>query len=204
LSSNNPPDSAPESDPRDRPEPERREYFRVEDNLILRYRPVPREAVGQRPAESHFENSEIFGLIRDLRAVDHENNNLLRALAEQNRELGLYLKSINRKIDLVANALTVLDDAQQDKLPQPVSISEGGIAFVAETPLALGTTLALELILLPQHSALALYGEVIDNRDELPAQTAVTFLRLRDSDRQVLARHILQVQIAAKRQQQPS
>jgi hypothetical protein len=185
-------------------EEERREYFRVEDRVILRYLPVPRENVGQRPAESHFDNSEVFGLMRELRAVDHENNNVLRGLAEHNRELGLYLKGLNRKIELVADALAALDRFRQGTLPQAVSLCEGGIAFVAGEPLAVGATMALELILLPQHTALALYGEIVDNRDELPPRIAVAFLRLRDSDRQVLARHILQVQIAVKRQHQPT
>jgi hypothetical protein len=163
---------------------------------------VPREAVGNAPAERHFDNSEVFELLRELRHIDHEHNNVLRALAEQNRELGVYLKNVNRKIELVANALASLDQVQQGQTPQQVSISESGIAFVVDPHLTIGATVALELILLPQHTGLALYGEVVMNRDEPPARSVVSFLRLRESDRQILAKHILQVQIAAKRQQQ--
>jgi hypothetical protein len=181
---------------------ERREYFRIEDQLILRYRVVPRDAVGNSPPERHFDNSDVFELLRELRHIDHEHNNVLRSLAEQNRELGLYLKNVNRKIELVASALASLDQAQQGQAPQSVSISESGLAFVVDPHLAVGATVALELMLLPQHTGLALYGEVVMNRDEPPARTVVTFLRLRESDRQILAKHILQVQIAAKRQQQ--
>jgi len=181
---------------------ERREYFRIEDQLILRYREVPRDAVGNAPAEHHFDNSEVFELLRELRHIDQEHNNVLRALAEQNRELGLYLKNVNRKIELVANALASLDQVQQGQTPQQVSISESGIAFVVDPHLTVGATVALELILLPQHTGLAVYGEVVMNRDEPPARSVVSFLRLRESDRQILAKHILQVQIAAKRQQQ--
>jgi hypothetical protein len=181
---------------------ERREYFRVEDQLILRYREIPRSAVGDAPAERHFDNSEVFELLRELRHIDHEHNNVLRALAEQNRELGLYLKNVNRKIELVANALASLDQVQQGQTPQSVSISESGLAFSTNPHLAVGATVALELILLPQHTGLALYGEVVMNRDEPPARSVVSFLRLRESDRQILAKHILQVQIAAKRQSQ--
>lgn len=185
-----------------RPEPERREYFRVEDRLILRYCTIAPDSVGRQPAESHFDNSEVFGLMRELRDIDHENHNVLRTLAEHHRELGQYLKGINRKIDLIASALAASDEVRHAQAPRDASISEMGIAFVADAPLALGTTLALELVLLPQHTGLALYGEVVANRDEEPARTVVTFLALRDSDRQVLARHVLQVQIAARRQHQ--
>lgn len=184
----------------DSPELDRREYFRVEDQLILRYRMVPPEAVGHMPAERHFDNSEMFTLLRELRQIDQENNNVLRALAEQNRELGAYLKSLNRKIELIANALATLSHGQDQQAPQLVSISEGGLAFRADAHLAPGNFIALELVLLPSHTGLALYGEVIEARDA-HGLTVISFVRLRESDRQILARHILQVQITAKRQQ---
>ncbi len=202
------PDDAPdplatEQGPNPNSGAERREFFRVEDRVILRYCQVPPAMAGQKTAESYFENSEVFSLMRELRALDHENNNVLRTLAEHNRELGTYLKALNRKIDLVANAMAALDDQRQGNVPLSVSLSEGGIAFIADTALPVGELLALELVLLPQHTALALFGEVVDNRNEVPPRIAVSFVRLRDADRQVLAKHSLQVQISAKRQSQP-
>ncbi len=179
---------------------DRREYFRVEDQLILRYCSVSPDAVGNMPAERHFDNGEMFALLRELRQIDQEHNNVLRGLTEQNRELGAYLKSINRKIDLVANALATLSHDHQQQTAQRVSISEGSIAFPADPALSSGNFLALELILLPGHTGLALYGEVLEARNE-NGFTVVAFLRIRESDRQILARHILQVQIAAKKQQ---
>lgn len=181
---------------------ERREYFRVEDRVLLRYRTVPRQAMLHTPAERHFENSEIFELLRELRHIDHEHNNVLRSIAEHNRDLGLYLKNVNRKIDLIANVLASLDQSQQGREPVLASLSESGIAFIAEPRLEVGSIVALEIVLLPQHTALALYGEVVMNRDQPPARSVVTFAQLRESERQILARHILQVQIAARRQHQ--
>lgn len=185
------------------PKLDRREYFRVEDQLILRYRSVPPEAVGHMPAERHFDNSEMFTLLRELRQIDQEHNNVLRGLAEQNRELGTYLKSVNRKVELIANALATLSHAHQQQASQHVSISEGGIAFRTDASLAPGNYIALELVLLPSHAGLALYAEVIETRDS-NGLTVVSFVRLRESDRQILARHILQVQITAKKKQDQS
>lgn len=185
------------------PQLDRREYFRIDDQVILRYRAVPPEAVGHMPAERHFDNSEVFTLLRELRQIDQEHNNVLRTLAEQNRELGIYLKSLSRKIELIGNAIARLDEGQQHLTPQHVSISEGGLAFRTATSLAPGSFVALELVLLPSHTGLALYAEVIETRDANGLAVA-SFVRLRESDRQVLARHILQVQIAAKKKQDPS
>ncbi|HEY3700382.1 MAG TPA: PilZ domain-containing protein [Spongiibacteraceae bacterium] len=174
----------------------------MEDHLILRYRRVSPDVIGHMPAEQHFDNSDVFGLLRELRQIDQEHNNVLRGLAEQNRELGAYLKSVNRKIELVANALATLDESQQKQSPQQVSISESGIAFRADSELTPGDYVALELVLLPNHTGLALYGEVLANRDAAAGLTVLAFVRLRESDRQILARHILHVQIAAKKQSQ--
>lgn len=183
---------------------ERREYFRVDDQIILRYRVVAPEAINNTLAERHFDNADVFALLRELRQIDQENHNVLRSIAETNRELGIYLKSLNRKIDLITGALAVMDEAQQLQSPQPVSISETSLSFYAETELTVGTFVALELILLPQHTGLAIYGEVTAKRDNLERHVVVSFLRLRDSDRQLLARHVLQVQIAARKQQSQS
>lgn len=179
---------------------ERREFFRVEDRAVLRYRAVPLAALDEVPPENHFDDGEVFRLMRELRTLDHENNNVLRSIAEQNRELGLYLKGLNRKLDLIAAALTDIDSTQRGLEPQPIALSESSISFIATPPLAVDTVVALELVLLPEHSALALYGQVIANRDEDPTRTVVAFTRLREGNRQVLAKHILQVQIAARRQ----
>lgn len=182
------------------PADERREFFRVEDRAVLRYRPVPLAALDEVPPENHFDDGEVFRLMRELRTLDHENNNVLRSIAEQNRELGLYLKGLNRKLDLIAAALTDIDSNQRGLEPQPIALSESSLSFVATPALQIGTVVALELVLLPEHSALALYGQVIANRDEDPTRTVVAFTRLREGNRQVLAKHILQVQIAARRQ----
>lgn len=197
-----PENSSPE--PADSPELERREYFRVDDQIILRYRVVAPDAINNTLAERHFDNADVFALLRELRQIDQENHNVLRSIAETNRELGIYLKSLNRKIDLITGALAVMDEAQQLQSPQPVSISETSLSFYAETELTVGTFVALELILLPQHTGLAIYGEVTAKRDNLERHVVVSFLRLRDSDRQLLARHVLQVQIAARKQQSQS
>lgn len=179
---------------------ERREFFRVEDRAVLRYCAVSAAALDEVPPESHFDDGQIFRLMRELRTLDHENNNLLRGIAEHDRDLGLYLRGLNRKLDLIAAALADISGSQQGIEPQPVALSENGLAFVAQPPLPVGTVVALELVLLPEHVALALYGQVIANRNEDPTRTVVTFTRLREANRQVLAKHILQVQIAARRQ----
>lgn len=179
---------------------DRREFFRVEDRVNLRWCRIDRDALAL-PAESHFDNSELFWLMRELRTVDIEHHSRLRGLAEHDRELGLYLKGINRKIELVAGALAALDRMHSGVTPQPVLLSEGGLSFHGNDSPAIGDLLALQLTLLPEYLGLALYGEVT-SVDVGQRRIGISFLRLREADRQILARHILQVQITARRQGQ--
>lgn len=181
-------------------ETNRRESFRVEDRALLRYCVVGAEAAATVPPESHFADGELFWLMRELRNIERENHNVLRGIAEQSRDLAQYLRGVNRKIELIAAALLARDNRQEGAVPQAISLSEGGLSLLVEPRLAVGSTLALELTLLPEQIGIVCYGEVIANRDEPPQRSVVRFLRLPDADRQLIARHILQVQIVARRQ----
>lgn len=178
---------------------ERRDYFRIRDRIILDYRIVPAGTASGQSAEQFFPPSSTFDLMRELRALENEHS-LTRGGAEYDREVDQQLRLLNRKIELVANAVVALDQTRDGLEPQPVSLSEGGVAFAAEETLNLGSRLALRIQLLPELVGLCLYGEVVDNRDEPPGYTAVRFTELAEADRQLLARHILKHQIEARRQ----
>lgn len=181
---------------------ERREFFRVEDRAVLRYCVVDTAALANTAPESHFNDGELFSLLHELRTIDRENHNVLRSISEQNRDIGQYLRAINRKIDLIAAAALTLDPHHAALAPQEISLSEGGLSLLATPKLAIGQFLAIELTLLPEQLNIACFGEVIAKRDEPPARSAIRFINLRETDRQLIAKHIFQVQIAARRQQQ--
>ena len=201
MSSLLPPDaSATSSDTAD----DRREYFRVEDRVLLRYCRVAREAPATHgSAEELFEDGEVFWLMRELRSVDAEHHSRLRGLADNNRELGLYLKAINRKIELIAAALSAFDRARHGIPEQRVTLSEAGLDFTLDdtqqTLPQTGDVLALQLVLLPEYLAVALWAEVVSVDDD-SRRIGVSFVQQRESERQIIARHALQVQIASRRQ----
>ncbi len=198
MSSPLPPDSSTASN--GEPVEDRREFFRVEDRVLLRYCRVAREtATAQGSAEELFDDGEVFWLMRELRSVDAEHHSRLRGLADNNRELGLYLKALNRKIELIAAALSAFDRARHGIPEQQVTLSEAGIDFTVDEPLQVGDLIALQLVLLPEYLAVALWGEVL-SVDTATRRVGVSFVHQRETDRQILARHALQVQIASRRQ----
>lgn len=182
---------------------ERREFFRVEDMVQLKFVHCSGEQVERIPADSLFEHSAVKSLTQELLKIDQDNQQLLRTLTENHRGLELYLKAINKKIDLVASQLcATVNDGEKHKR-QLVVLSESGLAFLHAQPFATGEYLALELTLLPSFSSLFLYAQVI-SCVEGPGKYRVglQFIKLADIDRQTLAKQVMHCQLAQKRMSQ--
>ncbi|WP_152224557.1 PilZ domain-containing protein [Pseudomonas sp. SCB32] len=177
---------------------DRREYYRIEDTLALEFRPLREDEI--QSGEVLQDDSALFNLLSDLHLTDFESQHLLRHINERDRPLASYLKVINKRIDLIAQALTQsllreIGPARQ------VTLSEGGIDFRDDQPLALGQGLALKIVLLPQGLGLLLRAKVThcQQHPEGSYEIGTEFETLSDAQRQLLARHILQRQALERR-----
>ena len=183
---------------------DQRNYFRITDTATLEYVLISQDKVGgsHRP-ESFFSSSAEFWLLRELQSIEHDNSHLLTSISERDREIASYLKSINRKIDLLASTLLEQNHESEESLPQEISLSEGGLAFFTDTELTLKQTMAIKLTLTPSNIGMMLFGYVVKNvfhEDEQKFRTSVSFISLQESDRHLLARHIMQLQSTAQRE----
>lgn len=170
---------------------ERRAYYRIQDRIALQISEDPQQAQ---------QDSVLFGLLNELYVLELEAQPLLRSISEQQRTLVNYLKITNKRIDLLANALaqSLLDTLGE---PQPVTLSEGGISFISEQSFAAGSQISLKAILLPQAFAVQLMAKVIRcHPTEQGYCIAARFAELTDTQRQVLARHIMQRQAQERRE----
>ncbi|MFV3304470.1 PilZ domain-containing protein [Pseudomonas sp. NY15181] len=177
---------------------DRREYYRIEDTLALEFRPLREDEI--QSGEVLQDDSALFNLLSDLHLTDFESQHLLRHINERDRPLASYLKVINKRIDLIAQALTQsllreIGPARQ------VTLSEGGIDFRDEQPLPVGQGLALKIVLLPQGLGLLLRAKVTHCRQDSEGgyEIGTEFETLSDAQRQLLARHILQRQALERR-----
>jgi hypothetical protein len=178
-------------------EEDRREYYRIEDMIALEIRPLSApEAAGQEVLQ---DASPLFNLLSELHLSEFESQHLLRQISERDRNLAAFLKSQNKRIDLLSQviAITVLGQIGE---PQPVIISEGGIDFQHPTPIAEGAHLSVKLVLMPQALGLLLRARVThcDRKGEGYA-IGTEFEYPTDAQRQLLARYILQKQAQERR-----
>ncbi|CAN7614991.1 MULTISPECIES: PilZ domain-containing protein [Pseudomonas] len=178
-------------------EEDRREYYRIEDMIALEIRPLSAlEAAGQEVLQ---DASPLFNLLSELHLSEFESQHLLRQISERDRNLAAFLKSQNKRIDLLSQviAITVLGQIGE---PQPVIISEGGIDFQHPTPIAADARLSIKLVLMPQALGLLLRARVThcDRKGE-GFDVGTEFEHLTDAQRQLLARYILQRQAQERR-----
>ncbi|MCK1792331.1 PilZ domain-containing protein [Pseudomonas violetae] len=178
-------------------EEDRREYYRIDDTIALEIRPLSAaEAAGQEVLQ---DASPLFNLLSELHLSEFESQHLLRQISERDRNLAAFLKSQNKRIDLLSQviAITVLGQIGE---PQPVIISEGGIDFQHPTPVAAGAHLSIKLVLMPQALGLLLRARVThcDPKDD-GYDIGTEFEHPTDAQRQLLARYILQKQAQERR-----
>jgi hypothetical protein len=177
---------------------DRREYYRIDDSIALEIQPLATESL---PTEDiRQDDSTLFNLLADLHAMDFESQHLLRQIGEKDRATASYLKTINKRVDLLGRVVAqhLLRDVGP---PRRVILSEGGIRFSDENHYPAGMRLTMRIVLLPQALGLQLNARVLhcQPRETGGFDIGTEFEETTDAQRQLLARHILQRQAQARR-----
>ncbi|MGF6393646.1 hypothetical protein QFZ86_002557 [Pseudomonas plecoglossicida] len=181
-------------------EEDRREYYRIEDRIALEISPL--SAAEALDPELLQDDSPLFNLLSELHLSDFESQHLLRQLSEKDRTLAAFLRVQNKRLDLLSAVVAqgLIGEIGQ---PQRVIISEGGVEFAQQQPIAADTRVKLKMVLMPRAHGLLLRGRVIhcDPRPEGGFEVGCEFIDMTDAQRQLLARYILQRQQQHRRQQ---
>ncbi|MWV13878.1 PilZ domain-containing protein [Pseudomonas sp. R-28-1W-6] len=177
---------------------DRREYYRIEDTIALDFSLL--SGPQALASDALHDASPLFNLLSDLHLMDFESQHLLRHISERDRTLANYLKVMNKRIDLLGQALAqnLLRDIGAAR---QVSMSEGGISFNHVQAIEPGSHLALKMVLMPQALGLLLRARVMhcQVREDGQFEIGTEFEALTDAQRQLLARHILQKQAQQRR-----
>ena len=176
---------------------DRREYYRIEDLIALELTPV--RASEAATSEVLQDASPLFNLLSELHLSEFESQHLLRQISERDRTVSSYLKTLNKRVDLLSQIVAQTVLGQIGEL-QPVTLSEGGIEFHHPHPYPTDSHLAVKLVLMPQALGLLLRARVVRCLAQDGGYSIDTeFESLNDTQRQLLARHILQKQAQARR-----
>ena len=178
---------------------DRRRFFRIDDHVALRFQVVRPDELDAAVARMQLGLPDRIGLASGFASSSHQMRHSLERFRRDMPELASYLESLNEKLDLMIQLLAVHENELPDQPTHRAQLSASGIAFATDNAPPVGAILELTLLLFPNFSCVRLYGTVVNRHPAPPGsdgdtQVGVDFTHIRESDRELIIRHVVQRQ----------
>ncbi len=180
-------------------EQERREYFRIDDQVYLEYQCITEEEYKNAPELlSELENSS-FTLSADFATLNNSIHPLLSNIKQSHPDIGEYLDFINQKVDQLNQLLLVKETNFDESKVITANLSASGISFASTESYDESQPIRLELVLLPEKVGILIFGHVVSNNDK--NILCIQFDHIRPEDRELMIKHNLNKQMADIREE---
>lgn len=179
---------------------ERRGFFRIDDEVNLFYKKIDAKLV----TEPHHLNDNILNncsLSTALEMVAQDSAVILHRLDKSHPDVADYLRLIDTKIDLLAQAIMMQGFQFKENDTRNVNISATGMAFNCEEALNEGDYLEIKLLLVSSMAVIVTYGRVVyrknspSNDNRYPYFVGVDFINMKDEDRELLIKYVVKKQL---------
>lgn len=186
--------------------PERRKFFRIDDDIYLEYRRLEEDDYQQRLKQPAGARHDSSGLALQLHSLTTQSSNILSQIRKRDPDIGQYLAIIDRKLELLSRALL---GSQLGNISGPnthVNLSGNGIAFLSAETLPRDSKLELRLMLFPGNTVINTLGRVVHcltgrSTAPHPYRIGVEFTHIAEIARDALVRHTLELQSARLREE---
>jgi len=192
--------SAVESDSSPQPN-NRRECFRINDRIGMRIRVLNDSEFLQAKAGAVSKHQRQH-LLNDMIVASQSRRAALRGIREESPAIADYLADLDKKLNNLANLMTQEDSQAPRERTHDVNLSASGIRFYSDEGYSPGAHLELHVHLFPSDTCLRLYGTVAwcrhgdqSDADPGPLAVAVDYSEIPDEDREILFRHINNLQL---------
>lgn len=176
---------------------ERREYFRIEDEVLLLFEPLPGMGIKQAQGFIGEAAFDSFQLSSDFNQLKQSTRVLKNQLEKENRSLMRFLGNLDHKIDKLAVLMLVKEMQELGAERLTVDIGADGMGFdYTGNPVAIGETLDIRLGLLSTSQGLRTVGEVVrcNKLDDGRYNMGVRFEHANEAAKELLVQHVLQRQ----------
>lgn len=179
---------------------DRRQFFRIDDTVSLSYQKVPLADLPARLEQMEHVQESNFTVVSSVAAITQKMAGVLHKIESRSSDVAAYLRSIDRKIELVARAFLAQNSDISEQPAHAVNMSATGMAFDASEALEVGDMLELKILLMPSFTGILIYAEVVgcdrleSDENDLPYLLRVNFSHMRDSDQDILISHVIQRQ----------
>ncbi|MGD8429296.1 MAG: PilZ domain-containing protein [Ectothiorhodospiraceae bacterium] len=181
---------------------DRREHFRVEDEVILDYRRVDAEQIARQRAAGAEDAPSAFSLVSHLHHLRQESIILRRAAERESASFARLVDMQDRKIEGLAEVLMMHELRDRTAVRVHVDIGADGMGLRLDEPLEEGQWLEFRVVLLSTGLGLHSYARVVHCRPDAEGGFVVgtSFEFIREHDREMLVHHVLQRQSMMLRQ----
>lgn len=172
---------------------DRREFFRIDDDVIFDVQPIDAQTAQNSQAINVNNDGPSWQVLEALASLDQKTQHFACALNAKQPALGQYLGLINEKIDLIARH-TVFSHYQH--LPKTrISLSEDGLAFKSPRVLYKNSFVVIRIIFLPHFAPIVSFAQIIrcESRDN-SYNVAAKFYKLDAAQQQVIANTLIKAQ----------
>lgn len=185
---------------------DRRRFFRIQDDVALRYRTVTSEELDAALQRIHLGYPDTISLASAFASSSAQMRQALERVRSESPDVAALLEGLNEKLDMLIQLMAV-HDAELDNHPtHGVSLSASGISFQADTALDVGALVEIKLVLFPQYVCMLCFGPVVHchrcvARDGTKKyDIGVDFTHIRENDRELIVQHITRKQSAQLRE----
>jgi len=176
---------------------ERREYFRIHDEIALDYRLINEDEANRLQEKIQSRQVDRFTAASSFAATTRQMTHVMHKVQTQSPELARCLQAMDQKLNMVAQLFVTEDMNLNEQPTREVNLSAGGVGFRARHELGIDSLLELRMVLFPTLLGILTVSRVIhcervnDDNHHFPWQVAIVYEHMRESDREHLVRHIM-------------
>lgn len=183
-------------------EAERRNYFRLKDQVYIEYRKAEQEEV-----DVFLQNGRKIPREQDdthfqLDTINRQIMPLMNGIRSEAASVATFLDGINRKIDILAGMMFFEQFRAKEAVSTYIStntmdISEGGACFLSTKPLEMDTWLLARIVIVSFRFGLETYAKVahcqplnVSESGKMEYRIGLEFPYIMEKDRKHLTRYI--------------
>lgn len=182
---------------------DKRQFFRIQQNVIFNFKAVAADSIHEGNAEQHFDPSTGIGLLAKFQQLDKDADTTVQNIRKDNSDVGDYLEILNQKINLLSQQILAQDIVTLNRQDaDQIDLSQGGIAFSNSYPLNIESWIAIKLVFLPAYTAILSYAQITRcQRSESDNYlVGARFDQLNDEQQRIIAKQVIDTQILQKLQ----
>lgn len=191
------------------PSDERREYFRIDDEVHLEVEPLTDGLYQQLEKAPPSAGDSPCDLVLHIRSLSSQASSMLSNIRKRDSEIAQYLTLQDRKLELIARAVVGKQLDIGVGITHRVNIGAGGIGFGYHEAFELGRPLRVRVLFFPSHLCVEAVGKVThcvsqSSDPQHPYRIGVEFTLISQAVQDALMGHVLERQSSLLRQRRES